>query len=301
MSMDSEIRSTLRRVAEDADAPVIDQAGFDGRVRRHRNRRRARIGCAAAAVTAVALAVPLTVSQIASDPGSASGSFASVGPQVRPPVYFVLAGRAVMLDSTGKLHHLDVRAEAVVGPTEQGVLIASGESRLVHVRVSKTGRAWTFDRVEVPTKQPIQSAAVSADGSRVAVVDLQEDLMIYDLASGDVVRRVPNDRSAYVADFGDQVLYAVGNDSLRLGEGADAIDIPVSHGAARQSATGGNVVAVGDDGSTTRLYDVSGGDPTEIGEVPGMRDSSPDGRYYLSAPAAAPPTLWEETPATCSR
>jgi hypothetical protein len=289
MSTDTDIRTTLRRTVEATDVPFIDEAGFERRVRRHRNRRRSGVVGAVAAAAAAVLAVPLAVSQIDSDPGSAPPPFAAVGP--RPAAYFVLGARAVMLDGDGELYDLDVRAEAVIGPTDQGVLILSRESRLVHVRVSESDRGWTFDRVEAPTTRPVQSAAVSADGSRVAVVDLEEDLVVYDLG-GDELSRTPNVGSAYVADFSDRVLYAVGDDTLRFGMGPDAVEIPVFDGPAWDSAAGGNVVAVSSH-PTTRIYDVADGSAVEIAELPGRGDLSPDGRYYVAGQEDTPAALWD--------
>jgi hypothetical protein len=150
--------------------------------------------------------------------------------------------------------------------------------------MSEAGSGWTFDRVEVPTTGPVQSAAVSADGSQVAVVDLEEDLVVYDLADGVEESRTPHDRTAYVADFSDRVLFAVGGDTLRLGLDANAIDVPVFAGPAWSSYVGANTVAVSSEesGGTTRVYDVTDGSATEIAEIPGKGDLSPDGRYYLA-------------------
>lgn len=141
----------------------------------------------------------------------------------------------------------------------------------------------------------IQGAAVSADGSQVAVVDLEEDLVVYDLADGDEVSRTSHDRSAYVADFSDRVLYAVGDDTLRLGLDATAIDVPVFAGPAWSSYVGANTVAVSSEesGGTTRVYDVTDGSATEIAEMPGKGDLSPDGRYYFAALEEGSRELWD--------
>lgn len=295
MSTDIEIRTTLRQAAEATDAPAIDRAGFERRVRRHRLRRRAGGAAAAGAICAVALAVPLAVQQVGSESGTAPLPFPAAGPQERPPAYFVLGQRAVMLDPDGGLHDLGVRAEAVVGPTEQGVLIVSGESHLVHVRVAEADSGWTFDRVEVPTTEPVDSAAVSADGSQVAVIDNKDDLVVYDLADGDELSRTSHDRSAYVADFSDRVLYAVGDDTLRLGTGPDAVDLRASDGPAWNSVTGGDLVATTTEESnvTTRVYDVATGSAVEVAEMPGWGDLSPDGRYYLAALDEGSRELWD--------
>lgn len=288
MSTDTEIRTTMRQVADGVEPPRIDELGIDRRVRRHRLRRRAGGVAAAGAICAAVLAVPLAVQQIDSESGTAPPPFAGSVPQERPPAYFVLGSRAVMLDSDGKVHDLGTRAEAIVGTTDEGVLVFDMSSRLVHIRVLDSRSGWTFDRVDVPTTKPVDSAAVSADGARVAVVDLDLDqnVVVYDLANGDELSRTPNDRSAYVADFSDRVLYTVGDDALRLGtEEPDVVEIPVSDGPAWDSVVSANTVAVTTEESnvTTKIYDVTTGSAARITVLPGWGDLSTDGRYYLAA------------------
>jgi hypothetical protein len=287
MSMDTEIRTTLHQAVEATDAPTIDRVGFERRVRWHRRRRRAGMAGAVAAVAAAVLAVPLAVNQIGSGPKPANAPVAG-SPSANPPAYFTVGRQVMAISPRGQVLQLgQFQARWVVGPTAEGVLLLDREGRLMNLAVTWNGDEWTAKQLEAPPVGPFGFASVSDDGSRVAVVDGSEDLVIYDLESGQPLDRVPFDDptpgapDTGIADFSDRPLYV--HDSVRwLGTGGDTILIP--RGDGRQSV-GGDVVAVPELGDSTRMYDVSGGTAVEIDRLPGYSgDLSGDGRYYLTVP-----------------
>jgi WD40 repeat protein len=287
MSTELDIRTVLRQAADAEQAPAIDQLGFDRRVRRQRRRRRVGLTAAVAAGAAVALLVPLAVENIDSDPGAASAPAAG-GPN--PPAYFAVGSQLMMLDKTGTVREVDFQTDGIVGPTANGVLLYGMDGRLARLRIEPNG---DVEHLELPTTERLRQALVSEDGTQAVVASMSDlDLVVYDLASGRVVDRVPDIEDFPIYDFSDRLLYS-DNGDLWLGAGEDAIRLPTPDGPA---SVGGDIVAVSGFDETTHLYDVSDGSPVQVRQVPGRTgEVSPDGRYYVAAveEEGSPVQLWE--------
>ena len=297
MSADVKIRVALRQAAEAATPPPIDRPGFEGRVRRYRNRRRVRLTMVCA-LTVVVATVPLVVSRAGSDSTRPAPS-GQGAVELTSPVYvagfFRGIGHATAIDPEEYVHELDVRIEEILGATYDGVILRGADSQLIRIRAVRDGDHWRFEPAPAPIPGAIGNALPSDDGTLLFVQRLYGAPVIYDLATNQVERR-PDLRSdlSGVDDFtGRQVLYTTVDATwLHTGEG-DAIELPSSFSP---GAVGGDIVAIPDDtGMSVRLYDVSSGSAKEIGEVSGDRgDLSPDGRYYIALPAErGSPMLWE--------
>jgi hypothetical protein len=302
MSTDTEIRTTLHRAAEAADAPTIDRNRFERRVRRHRHRRRAGMAGAAAAVAAAALAVPLAVDRM----GTETKIDTPPPPLARPlaslsqPVYFAVTdrqgfGHVMAIDPRGQVHDLSVRTEEILGLTYDGVILIGAESQLVRIRATaQPDGQWRFDRVPLPVKGAFGVAKPSDDGFMLLASPLYGEPAIYDLATDKVVSRpdLPAE-SGNVEDFdGQRILFNDGDSTwLYTGDG-NPIELP---DALAPPSMGGDFVLV-PQREGVRLYDVSSGSAEKIGEVDGyIGELSPDGRYYFAASEepAGPVELWE--------
>jgi hypothetical protein len=285
MSVDANVRTTLRQAADGAPAPPIDSGGFERRVRRYRQRRRAGLAGGIAVVAAIVLAVPLAVSQLDSRPGTTRAPVAGIPDPNRPPVYFYSGGGHLMLDPTGRIHEVaDGYYRGFNGRTHDGAVVSAreGGGGLVRVRAVHDGDQWRLERSPLSDRRG-DVGAVSTDGRRFAVTTLGGDIAIYDLSTNREIQRktIGVRLDPGVMDFSDRVLWSDGEDSVWLGFGPGRIDVPVAKPPVVFLEAGGDVVAV-EDRASIRLYDVSGGTARPIGKVSGEGSLSPDGRYYLS-------------------
>ena len=301
MSADTRIRAALRQTADTVEVPTLDRTGFDRRVRRFRNRRRAKLAAVGALAMVIAVAVPLAVF------GGGGGGRDSTqlepvvrgNVELRKPVYFFVtrggSGHAMAVDPDENVHDLHARVEEILGRTYDGVIMLGTDSSLVRIRASNEGGEWRFERIPAPVTGTIGNARPSDDGSLLFARTLRGEPAIYDLATNQIVAR-PELRPFPIGvdDFdGSQVLYVTVHATwLGTGDG-DPIRFPKSFSS---TAVGGDVVAIPDDDDlVVRLYDTSGGSARQIGQVAGDHgDLSPDGRYYLALPAErGQPMLWQ--------
>jgi len=303
MSIDSDIRTTLRQVAGETNAPSIDDAGFGRRVRRHRRKRRATIAGATAAIAAIAIAVPLTVSQIGSDIGPAPASEAAASPDPnRPPIWFYTENGPRVLTPDGVIHEVTDPTDTdtdgfepggvyIVGRTRDGAIIAPHEGGLERLQLVQQGDRWRFERIPL-SDEVAGTGAVSADGRYFATGVYRGDTVIYDLSTNQVFRRLPLSTNVY--GYSDRVLWEE-RSSYMLGFGPDRVEIPKTHLAENSGLAqiGGDIVAIGDPRPMTQLYDVSSGTARPIGTIKGHGALSPDGRYFLSPIQKEPGYRWE--------
>ena len=302
MSADTRIRVALRQTADAVEVPTVDRTGFDRRVRRFRNRRRAKLAAVGALAMVIAVAVPMAV--FGGDGGGGRDSI-QLEPVLRgnvelqKPVYFAVkrggTGHAMAVDPDEGVHDLQVRVEEILGTTYDGAIMLGTDSHLVRIRASNEGGGWRFERIPAPVTGTIGNARPSDDGSLLLARSLRGEPAIYDLATNQIVAR-PDLRPVPIGvdDFdGSQVLYVTVHASwLGTGDG-DPIKFPKSFSS---TAVGDDVVAIPDDENlVVRLYDTSGGSVRQIGQVAGDHgDLTPDGRYYLALPSErGRPMLWQ--------
>jgi hypothetical protein len=229
--MTTDIRETLHDIGASLAPPVIDRAGFDGRVRRARLRRRTgRVAVAAAS----AVAVGVTAWLIA--PGGADGEpdmvsdLPSTG--VSPTSRHVLAfeEQGLLFVSTPEDPSLDVDTgigiEDVVAVIPDRVVYIDPESHLMQVELRTDGT------VGVPTplltKAPVQWAGVDSDGTTLRWVTLDDRLGSIGLeeASDAVIVYADLLPHTTVLDVGsDGYVAAGGADSIQLYVGGEAYDI----------------------------------------------------------------------------
>jgi hypothetical protein len=298
MSDDTIIRATLRGVADGAAPPSIDRQGFERRVRRYRNRRRAGLCAVAGAMALILAAVPIVVDRIGA--GTDSPSATAAPPELTKPVYFAEQrgggrGHVVAIDPEGELHDLGVRAEEIYGATYDGVIMRGTQSQLVRIRATAgPDGQWRFEQVPAPVDGAIGGAKPSDDGTQLLVLPLRGQPVVYDLTTNDVVRRLDlRPEPIGVDDFtGQRVLYTAGRSTwLDTGDG-DPIELPE---AMMPSSVGGDFVLVPRIGDV-HLYDISSGSAQDVGAADAyIGQLSPDGRYYFafSDEPAGPPGIWE--------
>jgi hypothetical protein len=283
MNRTNEVARVLRQVADTVEVPPLNEAALHRQVRRERGRR-SRSGIAAAAAAAAMIGVGLAGADHWFQPGGQQAPAATAPAEANAsvPVYLRVGGRLAALTPDGELHRLGVRVEEVLGATGDGVMAVGQESNLVRFRAVRSEGEWRFDRVEAPTGEPVQGAAVSQTPSRVAWLSLDDEVVTYDLEAGAVVARAEATESTSVQAVSSGVLVHDDAGLRLLGDEGASVELPVEQIPWYASVAGGLVaVADGQEDSTT-VFDVSEGRAQVVDRIEGSGILGPAGSGLLS-------------------
>lgn len=255
----SNVRETLRAVESAVDVPPMDEAAVRRLGRAQRRRRgvgRAAVGLGAAGVVAAGLAVGMNGSRDTEQATPADSPSADATPLLQAPA-FVLQGQSLAwVRQDGSSQALGVRAESILGWTEDAVYAIDLDSRVTAFEVITDGDDTQIKQLASPVRDPVQWAEVSSDGRYLSWIDLKNRAHWYDLGDDKQLGR-PVDVGA-----GGQLLAVAENGMLLTqgdrvvvhdGEGV-VMRLPgVRASTVRAGDLSRNAAAV-DDGTRTRLF-----------------------------------------------
>jgi hypothetical protein len=292
----TDIREALHAVADATQVPAPDRVAFQRQVRRERRTRLAgRAAVARAAAVVLCVAATSTV-LLRGGGGPVAGSPPEVvevapgplGVDLETPFYFVSDHRLVALTPRGHVLDVGLRAEAVVGWSDDFVIGLSTDGALVRFDVSTTGAGsggWRFHRVDGDLPDDLQAVALSSDGRWLAWVDLADRLWVDDLEAEGVAEPAElrtNSALTDVASGTGATLVSENGDLVLLTDG-NRVAVPTAEDGYGLAATAsGELVAVPDRDGVTRVYDVSSGTAELLDEVPGIGLLSTHGTHLVS-------------------
>ena len=191
----TQVKSTLTHEAHDIAPPPIDHAAFDRTVRGVRRRRR--VAVSGLVGVAAACAVSAGYGLLG---GSSTGAEDRLMPatgarDVQHPAY-LLAGDGYLAgvsenDSWGAAS-MSLQGVEDSFLTASGVLLVGRDSRLYTADVELPAHAlgaFTFSDDEPLTDEAVQSVVVARDGMTAAWVTLDDQLVVWDLAKDEEIRR----------------------------------------------------------------------------------------------------------------
>ena len=286
----TQISEALRAVADATTTPEHDRVAFQRLVRDERRRRTsARLGVAGAVAAAAAVVAATVVQPFGGDddrrPEPARplpvSSF-----DLQVPVYLVVDGGLAAIDTDGTLHESGIRAEEVIGFTEQGAWFVGGQSGVVEVTAS-----WSAGGSDSWSSQPsdlvggaVSSAQLSDDGRWLGWVDLQARLHVHDLETRE--DSVP----VRLRDDGFLVDLAQGTGTPLVADDHGLLLLRPDNPQVLGTETTWAATAARDRVAVpyerrTFVYDTSGDEARFIGEVPGLGVLSPHGDRVASVSA----------------
>lgn len=307
-NLDTQIRDTLETVGGSIPVPVFDELAFRGTVRRARRRRGARVTLTSAAAVSVLAVSAYAVHgvfdggagdrarpQVATQPDQPEQL--SPSPLLTQPLFYTSEGSLTALTPDGTVHDLDLRSEAVIGFTQEGVLALDDESRVVWFDAASSGEGdgrFAFTRGESPVEGAVQSVALSGDGRWLAWLDLEGTVTVRDLKADAVVRSFEAAENSYVASVSEGGVLISEDGALVLKTTERDVEVPTAEGGyGWQSDVAGDRVAVMDRDGVTRVYDVSGEVAELEVEVPGSGRLAPYGASVVTAHLGGPAVrLW---------
>ena len=283
----TEVRETLREVADATTPPPPDRLAFARAVKQQRRRRTGGravlaggVAAAVAAVAAVALPLPGPSTGDGGAP-AATGTVAEV--LLSEPVYFVQNGRLVALDPQGVRHDLGLVSEGIVGWTAERVLALDDDSHVVSVAADSGGEgpdgSWTFAREASPVAGAVSSVRLSGDGRYLAWTDPRGTLTVRDLKAGTQRTEDVGDATSVASVSATGVLLTVRGPRYVLEDGDGRVELPVRDASVDGASSGqGGAVSVADRRGTTFVLRVADRDRVRrLDAVAGVGTLSPDG------------------------